>query len=152
MSYVDPLHTSMAVSEEQLVRGGDEVMEYVRREMVEELTHFAHEHGHPHFDPTAVRFSTRRPDAHDNTVTFRLDWCPQPERPVEFLGGPQDGALQILPPDVRHWTVLAPPAPPAMANCDPANDDVPSIVTYTYTRAGINPVTNRWVMTLRGKA
>lgn len=150
MSYVDPLYNSMAVSGEHLVQGGKEAVRIVREAMVAELTHFAHDHGHAFFDPTAVRFRARRRDDRNNTVTFLLDWHPQPERPIEFLGGPQDGMLQILPPGTQHWNVLA---PPTLAYCDPGNNDIPvhPNIVYTYTRAGINPVTNRWVMTLRGK-
>jgi hypothetical protein len=144
VSYVDPFSCTMAVSDEELLLNPD-AREWMLDHLSRQMVHSAHEYGYPYFDPTAVRVRQQEKPALFLTK-FHMDWYPPEDRPVEFLGGPCDGDTEVIG-DRMYYRVRAPFLP--------ANSFSPQILypiietTYTYRRAGINPVTNRWVYILR---
>jgi hypothetical protein len=146
---VKAARSQLAVSETQLIVGGDVVTESAHQRLADELIRYCRPLG-VEIHPADIIFQRKSAESfNEGMVMFRARWQPL-GRPVEFHGGPQGGTVMAVP-DYRPQDVLEFPVLPAMYgpmwHADaPLEPVVPGRIAYRY--AGWNERTRQWVYRL----
>lgn len=98
---------------------------------------------------------TTVPDVSRNLIVVEVEWHPDPEEGVQFKGGPADGTILSLRKDAGraplYFIVNALPTKPLFETAQSALPPIVASRTVTYSRVGIDPMSDRWVYRPEGE-